>query len=324
MYSKLVLVTLLLTATLASDVCWRDSYAYGLKDSRGIHTCPDGYEKSGLLCYPKCKKGFYGVGPVCWSKCPSGWRDDGALCNNRGGWTRGADVSKCPWYDICGLTFSRGCSNCNRYPGTSNHGCTCHKTMQVRAKKTYGRGVGKPLQCASNEVQQGLFCYPACKKRGGKYFDLTGNVCWEKCTGETPHRCGALCTKDKNTCVKKTAQVSGASAAAAFGVFSALAGDALGAAVWTGLAALAGGSGVTELINGWCGAEDMEFKAVGKCKSDSFKTFRGIITYECLKECLKSDACKYAQYDVEEEYCALFRDCDEYEKKTERWEIFKK
>lgn len=325
MYMKSVLVTLLLTgATLASDVCWRDSYAYGLKDTRGIHTCPSGWEKSGLLCYPKCKKGYYGVGPVCWSYCPSGWRDDGALCNNRGGWTKAADNSDCPWYDVCGLTFARGCSNCNKYPGTSNHGCTCHKWMEVRAKKTYGRGVGKPLQCANYEVQQGLFCYPKCRTRNHKDFDLTGHVCWERCSGDTPHRCGAICTKDQKTCGKIVASMTGSGLSMALGVAAGLSGAGGWAELFTVLSAVTGGNGLIDLIGDWCGAEEMKLHRAGKCKSDPFKSIRGIITAECLQECQKSVACKFAQYDVEEEACSLFRDCDEYEKKSERWVIFKK
>ena len=41
-------------------------------------TCPGNLDKSGALCYPKCREGFYGVGPVCWSKCDK--VDCGAAC----------------------------------------------------------------------------------------------------------------------------------------------------------------------------------------------------------------------------------------------------
>merc|ERR1719410_77888 len=171
-------------------VCWGKNYnEKGTDGTYLIQYCEEGWEKSGLLCYPKCKPGFYGVGPVCWSYCPSGWRDDGALCNNRGGWTIGSTRRGCPWYDVCGL-WNR-CTSCPS--GTSNHGCTCHKILQVRAKKSYGRGVGKPLQCSSNEVQQGLLCYPKCRDRDGKQFQLVAGLCWERCSGNTPHSLGMAC-----------------------------------------------------------------------------------------------------------------------------------
>jgi Calcineurin-like phosphoesterase len=65
--------------------CWRDAHIFA-KDSYGrgagtaLHTCGDGKEKDGALCYPECKSGHDGVGPVCWKPCPDGFTDDGALC----------------------------------------------------------------------------------------------------------------------------------------------------------------------------------------------------------------------------------------------------
>ena len=58
--------------------CQKDTYGRGV--GKPLSTCTSELEKSGLLCYPKCKKGYYGVGPVCWKSCESGYTDDGALC----------------------------------------------------------------------------------------------------------------------------------------------------------------------------------------------------------------------------------------------------
>ncbi len=44
--------------------CWKSAYGRGV--GKAIHTCSDGEELDGLLCYPTCKAGFSGVGPVCW------------------------------------------------------------------------------------------------------------------------------------------------------------------------------------------------------------------------------------------------------------------
>lgn len=308
--TTLTLVAGLTTVALASDVCWRDSYAQG--GGRWIYSCPPGMEKSGLLCYPKCKSGYHGVGPVCWGSCPSGWRDDGALCNNRGGWTRGADNSRCPWYDVCGLTFSRGCSNCNKYPGTSNHGCTCHMTMKVVAKKSYGRGVGKPLQCSGNEYQSGLMCYPKCRTRDNKQFDLTSGVCWEKCTAPTPVRCGGACTKNQATCNKWIGQM----AAAGVGVVAGIAATifSFGAATPAVLAAngvwaVSGGGAALSLINPMCGVDMYPHDMNVKCNGSALKRFSNIIQTECFEECEKLSSCQFAQYVTKSEACALFRTC---------------
>ncbi len=49
--------------------CAKKSYGRGAGSP--ITTCANGLEKSGLLCYPKCKSGFYGEGPVCYQNCPA-------------------------------------------------------------------------------------------------------------------------------------------------------------------------------------------------------------------------------------------------------------
>jgi hypothetical protein len=49
--------------------CAKKSYGRGA--GVPITTCAAGLEKSGLLCYPKCKSGYYGEGPVCYQNCPT-------------------------------------------------------------------------------------------------------------------------------------------------------------------------------------------------------------------------------------------------------------
>lgn len=51
----------------------------------------------------------------------------------------------CPWYDKCGLFGTK----CGKSYGSDyiNDGCTCRRPPKVVAKKSYGRGVGKPMKC---------------------------------------------------------------------------------------------------------------------------------------------------------------------------------
>ena len=58
------------SAALGTAFCDKNQGNYVRWGSKSaLDTCPSGTEKSGLLCYPKCKKGFYGVGPVCYGTC---------------------------------------------------------------------------------------------------------------------------------------------------------------------------------------------------------------------------------------------------------------
>jgi hypothetical protein len=121
--------------------------------------CPKGYEKSGALCYPECKAGYKGAGPVCWESCPGGFRDDGAFCAKPAPYGRGAgyalwDKGKCErehgqceqhgllHYPKCRTGFHpAGCCICspNCPAGMTDIGVSC-------AKRSYGRGVGQPLE----------------------------------------------------------------------------------------------------------------------------------------------------------------------------------
>ena len=117
--------------------------------------CPSDHpSEEAALCYRRCPKNRpHKVAFMCYGDCPSGYRNDGLTCF-RDAHIFGSDNSRCPWYDICGLTFKRGCSRCPS--GYNNDGCTCrrdpHMTARPRynrgvgvALKSYGRGVGKPI-----------------------------------------------------------------------------------------------------------------------------------------------------------------------------------
>ncbi len=168
-----------------SDIKAKSSYGRGV--GTAVNSCKSGYEKRGGLCYPKCKSGYYGVGPVCWQSCPRGYTDDGAFCR-RDAHIISANNSQCPWYDVCGLTFARGCSTCPS--GYRNDGCTCRRDAHIFAKASYGRGAGEPMVCPSTKEYDAGLCYPKCNSG----YVGVGPVCWGSCpNGYTDD--GATCRK---------------------------------------------------------------------------------------------------------------------------------
>lgn len=170
----------------------KDSYG------RGVGTIPNGCgsaENNAGLCYQPCPAGFDGVGPVCWKKCPPGMHDDGAFCR-RDVQFANADNSSCPWYDLCGLTFARGCTTCPT--GFLNDGCICRIDAWIFAKESHGRGVGTiPTDCGPGRVYDAGLCYDPC--RNG--FTGVGPVCWGTCPkGYADH--GATCYRPPHVIVK--------------------------------------------------------------------------------------------------------------------------
>jgi len=179
-------------ATCRKDVQIVAKASYG----RGVGTVPSGNcgskEMDAGLCYDPCPSGFHGVGPVCWQQCPAGFHDDGATCRKDAS-IIGADNSKCPWWDKCGLVGARGCSKCPA--DYHDDGCTCRRDVNIIAKQSRGRGVGTvPARgCnASSELDAGL-CYTRC--RDG--FHGVGPVCWGTCPAGF-HDDGATCRIDAN------------------------------------------------------------------------------------------------------------------------------
>jgi len=166
-----------------------------------IYACENGYEESGLLCYPTCKPGYYGIGPVCWQYCADGWTDEGALCGKAGSIVS-ADNSACPWYDECGLIEAKGCSKCADSTA-HNDGCTCRIDPQVYAKDSYGRGAGVPLGCGKQQYDAGL-CYDYCHTN----FTGVGPVCWESCPSTVNFQDGALCCDSSAGCDHKVDEMA--------------------------------------------------------------------------------------------------------------------
>ena len=96
--------------------------------------------KIGGLCYRKCPSSTpHGNTYMCYGNCPSGYRNDGLTCF-RDARIINAKNGGCPWYDLCGLTFSRGCTKCPS--GYHNDGCTCRRDPHLIWRTSYNRGVG--------------------------------------------------------------------------------------------------------------------------------------------------------------------------------------
>jgi hypothetical protein len=161
--------------TATQRQCYTD---WQYRSASALSECP-GQDRSGLLCYDSCKEGYDGVGPICWKRCPPGYADDGATCR-KNAHIIGANNDACPWYDKCGLTFSRGCSKCPE--GYHNDGCTCRIDVDIFAKDSYGRGVGSPMSCPSGTQQIAALCYGSCPagyKADSIYCNATQQTCME-------------------------------------------------------------------------------------------------------------------------------------------------
>jgi len=171
----LAFVVITQAADNPGDVCWRPGYGRGI--GKMPYFCHNDTEISGDLCYPVCESNYTGLGPVCWEDCPPGFKDIGALC------TLPVDIYfDCPWYDICGLTFAKGCRKPCK-PGYHNDGCSCRRPTQTHAKKSYGRGFGHFPGCVPPKVEDAGLCYDACKTD----FVGEGPMCWGNNTGDATH-----------------------------------------------------------------------------------------------------------------------------------------
>ncbi len=199
------------------DIISRASKGRGAGKPMG---CSSDEEKDGALCYKKCNAGYNGVGPVCWQQCPAGSVNDGATCRVKGdifgkksyGRGRGKVIrKKCSgdcekdaglWYPKCRAGYNgRGPVCWQTCPaGYKNDGATCRKPVQISAKKSYGRGAGKPLHgCASGWEKDGALCYPQCPTG----YKGTGPVCWKNCPSGYKTD-GATCRKPGKIIAKKS------------------------------------------------------------------------------------------------------------------------
>jgi hypothetical protein len=184
-------------ATCRKDAVVTSKSSYGRGAGSSPNQCGTGNDYDTGLCYPTCRSGFHGVGPVCWGTCRNGYTDDGATCR-RDAHIISADNSKCPAYDICGLTLSKGCSKCPS--GYANDGCTCRINADVYAKESYGRGAGvPPASCAAGTEYDAGLCYRACNQG----YHGVGPVCWGTC-GQGYSDDGATCRKDVSVISKSS------------------------------------------------------------------------------------------------------------------------
>jgi hypothetical protein len=137
--------------------CWKRAYSRGV--GKAIHSCPEGYEKQGLLCYPICKEGYTGFVTGCYQNCPLGWQDTGLICQKPSSYNRREHSSQMEcelhvtrpceqvgdlWYPPCNENFvADGCCLCvPKCPeGMVDWGQGC-------AKGSFERGWGEPMTCA--------------------------------------------------------------------------------------------------------------------------------------------------------------------------------
>jgi hypothetical protein len=130
--------------------------------------CRAGYERQGLLCYPRCPKGYEGQLNFCYEHCPKGYADAGPTC------FLGAD------------TKGRPSHHSNDY--WSNFDGSGHK----RCEKVHGKG-----KC----VDIGGVGYPKCRSGYSRGVPLT--TCYGKCPAgynELP----ATCQRDPKSIRRKT------------------------------------------------------------------------------------------------------------------------
>lgn len=194
------------------EVCWKGSYGRGVGSIPA--ECGD-FDKSGLLCYPKCRDGYKGVAFVCWQNCPTGFTDTGAhclkpkpygrgtgyaiwnekKCNNE---HRGKGCEKClaMWYPKCNPGFHAvGCNICSPDcpAGSKDIGVSCQKDSYTR--KTVAPN------CGDKQYNAGL-CYKTCSKD----YKGIGPLCWGQCPPDMPVDCGAMCGKSQSECIASIAE----------------------------------------------------------------------------------------------------------------------
>ena len=121
--------------------------------------CPSDHPvEEAALCYRRCPKDKpKSAAFMCYGYCPKDYRNDGLTCF-RDAHIFGSDNSRCPWYDICGLTFKRGCSRCPS--GYSNDGCTCRRDPHMVVRPRYNRGVGVILKSYGRGVGRPILLFP--------------------------------------------------------------------------------------------------------------------------------------------------------------------
>ena len=132
-------------AGLCYKPCNRSSWAFVKGVGPVCWGCPESHPDEHLaMCYKECRgHKLKGRLFLCFGDCPSGYRNDGLTCF-RDARFRTANTANCPWYDKCGLTFSRGCSKCPA--GYKNDGCICRRNPHMTVRPRYNRGIGVAMK----------------------------------------------------------------------------------------------------------------------------------------------------------------------------------
>lgn len=157
---------------------------------RAAYSCdqygPD-WERSGLLCYPKCKAGYSGNGPLCLTNCAPDFQDIGQNCRKPA--SRVALQRNSRGFGRCPPGFQRfGCCICRPAcpSGQTDIGFDCQKG-------SYERGAGMALGCADGEDYDAGLCYRSCPGGNG-----VGPLCYSACTTDQPFRLGILCYQNRS------------------------------------------------------------------------------------------------------------------------------
>ena len=67
-----------LISSIPPEFCWKKK-----ADAGTMPNCPEGYRKSGALCYESCRDDYKVVAGICWSECDGGWKDYGMTCTQK-------------------------------------------------------------------------------------------------------------------------------------------------------------------------------------------------------------------------------------------------
>lgn len=154
--------------------------------------------------------------PVPPASCPPLYTDDGATCRRdvstvaKPSQTRGMgrvpttcapgqEKSGALCYPACNSGFSGAGPVCwgACAPGYTDDGATCRRDVHIFGKASYGRGVGSPLPCDSDEERDAGLCYRPC--RSG--YNGVGPVCWGSCPADYSDD-GATCRRDVHIVAK--------------------------------------------------------------------------------------------------------------------------
>lgn len=158
-------------------ICYRQSYGRGA--GHALNACPDDApDQSGLICYPKCRDKYIGVGPVCWEDCTP-LTAVGFFCVGSETVQYSSDAIK------------KSCPSCLERVQDSS---VSYQTIFFR--KSYGRGVGKPMVCSREYEQNGALCYPYCNPG----YHGVGPVCWQNCPSSQPISCSFGCSITSADC----------------------------------------------------------------------------------------------------------------------------